>query len=78
LSGNAYQELIQAVADINSADDVVDLLVVLLKICRRHAEEVIAAGQDLTKRAQMRQEMGRVSQAASAFTARACRLQLGS
>ncbi|HZC89319.1 MAG TPA: hypothetical protein VE400_01375 [Mycobacterium sp.] len=70
MSGNANQELIQAVADINSADDVVDLLVVLLKICRLHAEEVLAAGQDLTKRAQMRQEAGRAQQAASAFTSR--------
>jgi hypothetical protein len=71
LIGNVNQELNQAVADINAADDVVDLLVVLLKICRLHAEEVLAAGQDLTKRAQIRQEAARAQQqAASAFTSR--------
>ena len=43
-------ELEQAIARIDVADDVVDLLVVLLEICRRHAREVLSAGQTRERR----------------------------
>jgi hypothetical protein len=66
---SAPAELKQAIDDIDKARDVVDLLVVLLKICRRHASEVVAAGQDREMRRQIRQEAAQVAEkAASAFT----------
>lgn len=62
-------ELKQAIDDIDKARDVVDLLVVLLKICRRHASEVVAAAQDLDMRKELRQEAAHIELAATpAFT----------
>lgn len=61
-------ELKQAKDDIDKALDVVDLLVVLLEICRRHASEVVAAAQGVKMRRQIRQESAKLAEAsASAF-----------
>jgi len=46
LSDKADTELDRVIKDIEKAIHVVDLLVILLKICRRHASKVLAAGQD--------------------------------
>jgi len=43
LSEDADAELQQAIDDIDKARDVVELLVVLLKICRRHSNALLAA-----------------------------------
>jgi len=62
-------ELRQANHDIDQARDVMDLMVILLTICRRHATEVMAVGQDREKRRQIRQEVARVKKAVGpAFT----------
>jgi hypothetical protein len=61
-------ELKQAKDDIDKALDVVDLLVVLLEICRRHAKEVVDAAQGSKTRRQLRQESARLAEeSASAF-----------
>lgn len=58
-------ELKQALADVDKAEDVVDLLVVLLKICRRHSNRVVNAGQTR----QIRQDIATVCEhATAAFT----------
>jgi hypothetical protein len=53
LNAGTKAELKQAKKDIGRAQSVVDLLVVLLKICRRHASELLAASQDLVTREQL-------------------------
>jgi hypothetical protein len=63
-------ELKQATDAIKSARDVVELLVVLLKICRRHASEVVVAGQDRETRRWMVQEAARTEAAAAVFQSR--------
>jgi hypothetical protein len=69
LSTHTPAELKRAISGIDKALDVVDLLVVLLKICRRHASEVVAAAQDSDDRKWIRQECSRLQEdAASAFT----------
>jgi hypothetical protein len=45
MSEDAPKELQEAIDGIDAADDVVDLLVELLKICRRHASKLVKAGQ---------------------------------
>jgi hypothetical protein len=67
LSSAPAEELKQAIDDIDKARDVVDLLVVLLKICRRHASEVVAAGQDREMRRQIRQEAAQVAEKPAAL-----------
>lgn len=49
MSEDAATELDRAVDRIQKAEDVVDLLAVLLGICRRHSSEVLAANQDPDK-----------------------------
>lgn len=51
MTNRADDALEGAVASILSAKDVVDLLAVLLTICRRHPGELTAAGQDRALRA---------------------------
>src|ERR1700730_1669512 len=70
LSDDPGTELKQATDAIRSAQDVVELLVVLLKICRRHANEVVAAAQDRETRRWMVQEAARTEAAAAAFQSR--------
>lgn len=71
MSDEADTELDQAKKEIKNAADVVELLVVLLKICRRHASEVMAAGQDRKKRQQIFQEVTRAEKdAIKAFKSR--------
>lgn len=67
MSDVADTELKQATDAIWSAHDVVELLVVLLKICRRHASEVVAAAQDRDTRRWMVQEGARIQAAAPAI-----------
>lgn len=69
LSSNAGTELDQAKAAIRSAKDVVDLLAVLLKICRRHPEVVLDASGDPEKRQQLRAQRASLEkEAAMTFT----------
>jgi hypothetical protein len=64
-------ELNDALAAIDSAEDVVDLLVVLLSICRRHGDAVLEAYQDPTKRAELRKQAALFEDAATqTFTSR--------
>ena len=70
MSDDPGTELKQATDAIRSAQDVVELLVVLLKICRRHASEVVAAAQDRETRRWMLREAARTEAAASAFNSR--------
>lgn len=58
-------ELNDAIEAIEKAEDIVDLLTILLRICRRHASAVVAAGQGATTRGQ-RERLKRG--AAAAFT----------
>jgi hypothetical protein len=53
LSNDADTELDRAVERIGEAEDVVDLLAVMLGICRRHESEVLAASQDPDKSDQL-------------------------
>jgi hypothetical protein len=65
MSGDGKNELDDAVAAIDEAEDIVDLLAILLRICRRHASAVVAASQDARARSQ-RERLKRA--AAAAFT----------
>jgi hypothetical protein len=51
LNKDPARELSRAITAITKAKDVVDLLTVLLKICRTHAGEVMDAGADPNRRA---------------------------
>lgn len=53
LSNDANTELDRAVERIREAEDIVDLLAVMLGICRRHTSEVLAASQDPDKSDQL-------------------------
>ncbi|MGH3958943.1 hypothetical protein [Mycobacterium sp.] len=64
-TGHTDSELRDAVTGIKAALDVVDLMVVLLKICRRHASAVMAASQDEKKREQLWKRAARLEEAAA-------------
>jgi hypothetical protein len=71
LSTKSSAELKQAITDIGSAKDVVDLLAVLLGICRRHPKPVLDASGDPQKRQQLRaQRESLQKEAATTFTSR--------
>jgi hypothetical protein len=62
-------ELDDVVRDIGKCQDVVDLVVVLLRICRKHSQAVQEAHQDWRKRALLRDERARLQeQATKTFT----------
>ena len=63
---NDADELQQALDEIDKAEDVVDLLVVLLKICRRHAREVVAGAQGQQTKRQIRQESAKLGESSAA------------
>lgn len=68
MSEDADAELQQAIDDIDKARDVVELLVVLLKICRRHSNALLAANRNWL---QLRDEAGRLeAMATKTFTSR--------
>jgi hypothetical protein len=46
VNSDTNAKVTQATTDIDDAKDVVDLLVVLLKICRRHAKALLAANEN--------------------------------
>lgn len=65
MTTGAEREFERAVLGIQSAKDVVDLLAVLLAVCRRHPGDVVAAGQSRELRARRAQM---IEDAAAMFT----------